>query len=340
MTFKIGDRVTMLRTGKTGTISALLKGDMYQVRLDGGLGHLPAPGHAIAPLGAAGSSAQPAPNPPSEREAPTQRDRHDTGIQLAFDPIYGGEGEPESYQLYLINGTGSQILYEIKVKTADHQRSSKFGPLEAYGKKRLDVIPYGWLNERLTVDLDVRAKVETGTGPRHYHQVKVRPKQFFGSFREVPELSRGAHLFTVFPRLEATSVADRESSGPSLRELTRAQLKKQPDKTAPAARPTSSLQARTDFNPVLDLHLEALVEDPAAVPKDKVLSTQMEHFDHFIDQALRLDIERVYIIHGLGNGILKTEIHTKLQHVPFVQKFSNDYHPKYGYGATEVVFEA
>ena len=66
----------------------------------------------------------------------------------------------------------------------------------------------------------------------------------------------------------------------------------------------------------------------------------MEHFDRFVDKALRLDVDRIYIIHGLGNGILKTEIHQKLEHVPFVRKFSNDYHPKYGYGATEVIFDS
>lgn len=341
MNFKIGDRVTMLRTGKTGTVSATLAGDMVQVRLDGGLGHLPVPVHALGPLDPDNPPASaPAPDTPSERrESARQRDTHDTGIHLAFDPQFDHAGEPERYQLYLINGTGSRILYEVKVRTADRQQASRFGPLGSYEKKVVADVPYPWLNERLSVDLDVRAVVEGGTGPRHFQQVKVRPKQFFGSYRDVPELSRQAHLFTVFPRLEAVSVADRSSSGPSLRELTRAQLKKQPPAKAAPPR-LSSLEARTAFNPVLDLHLEALVDDPAAVPRDKVLSTQMEHFDRFIDRALRLDVERVYIVHGLGNGILKTEIHAKLQHTPFVKRFTNEYHPKYGYGATEVEFES
>ncbi|WP_116124490.1 Smr/MutS family protein [Lewinella sp. IMCC34183] len=335
MTFTTGDRVTLLRTGKSGTVSAVLEKDMFQVRLDGGLGHLPVPGHAMAPLDGSSTAADtPAPDAPSERRNST----HDTGIHLAFDPIFDESGEPERYQLYLINGTGSKILYEIKVLTGERSRTSKFGPLGAYEKKSLADVPYGFLNERLAVDLDVRAVVEGGTGPRHFHQVKVRPKQFFSSYREVPELSRGAHLFTVFPHLEAVSVADR-NSGTSLRELTRAQLKKQPQSAAAPPR-LSSLEARNAFNPVLDLHLEALVEDPKAIARDKVLSTQLEHFDRFIDKALRLDVERVVIVHGLGNGILKTELHRKLEHTPFVKKFANEYHPKYGYGATEVIFES
>ena len=338
MEFKVGDRVSMMRTGNTGTISEVLDKGNYQVRLDGGMGHLPAPGHALALLDGTGPS--PAPGAKEEKIAgASQSGQHDTGVQLAFDPIFNEDGEPQNYQLYLINGTGNKILFEIKVRTADRQRSSKFGPLPAYDKKRLDLVAYAWLNEKLTIDLDVRAVVEGGTGPRHFQQVKIRPKQFFGSFRDVPELHHGAHLFVVFPRLKATSVADREAPATTLRELTRAQMKSKAEPVKSAPRPPS-MQDRGNFNPVLDLHLDALVDDPSAVPKNKVLSLQMEHFDRFVDQALRLDVERVVIVHGLGNGILKTEIHQKLEHVPFVRKFSNDYHPQYGYGATEVIFDS
>ncbi len=337
MSFRIGDRVTMLRTSKTGTISSLLGNDLFQVRLDGGLGYLPAPSHAIALVR---GDAPPAPAAaPGESVTTAQRSAHDTGVQLAFDPVYDSDGDPESYQLYLINGTGSKILYEIKIKTGETKRNSKFGPLPPYDKLKYELIPYHWLNERLTIDLDVRAAVEGGTGPRHFHQLKIKPKQFFSSYREVPELSRGAHLFTVFARVEATSVADRES-GPSLRELTRAQLKKQPEAVVPKPAPDTKLQDRTAFNETLDLHLEALVDDPTRVPKDQVLSTQLRAFDHYMDQALRLDVKQVYVIHGLGDGVLKQAVHERLKHVPFVRKFHNNYHPRYGYGATEVLFES
>ncbi len=198
MSFRIGDRVTMLRTKKTGTVSSVLGNDLFQVRLDGGLGHLPAPSHAIALI-----SGQTSPTPaaaPGKAKITSQQSTHDTGIQLAFDPVYDSEGDPESYQLYLINGTGNKILYEIKVKTGETKRNSKFGPLPPYDKLKYELIPYHWLNERLIVDLDVRAAVEGGTGPRHFHQLKVKPKQFFSSYREVPELqSRRPRLYGFCP---------------------------------------------------------------------------------------------------------------------------------------------
>ena len=66
----------------------------------------------------------------------------------------------------------------------------------------------------------------------------------------------------------------------------------------------------------------------------------MRAFDQYIDQALRLDVKQVYIIHGVGDGVLKAAIHKRLETVPFVRKFHNSYHPRYGYGATEVLFES
>ena len=117
------------------------------------------------------------------------------------------------------------------MRTGDTARFSKFGPLPAGEQLQLTKVAYHWLNERLTLDLDVRAAVEGGTGPRHYQQLKIKPKQFFSSYREVPQLSRGAHLYTVFPHIDSSSVAER-STGPSLREITRAQVKKQAATTA------------------------------------------------------------------------------------------------------------
>lgn len=332
MEFKVGDRVIMARTNKPGTISALLKQDMVQVKLDGGLGYLPAPAHALTAL--VGARLQPTviAEEQTERTTPT-----DGGIQLAFDPMYDSEGVPESYQLYLLNGSGSRILYEIKVATGDNKRAAKFGPLPAGERLKYELIPYHWLNERLTIELDVRAVVEGGTGPRNYLQLKIKPKQFFSSYREVASLSRGAHLYTVFPKISATSVAERESA-PSLRAITRAQMK-QSAQPLVATDTKASIQERIDFEDTLDLHLNVLVDDPNQVPKEKALQLQMSEFDAYMDMALRLDVKQVYVIHGVGNGVLKEEVHKRLKHVPFVRKFHNSYHPRYGYGATEVLFD-
>ncbi|MEL6142742.1 MAG: Smr/MutS family protein [Bacteroidota bacterium] len=62
----------------------------------------------------------------------------------------------------------------------------------------------------------------------------------------------------------------------------------------------------------------------------------MYYFRNYLMRARQLGVERVYIIHGLGEGKLKKAIHKELRQVEYVKSFNNNYHPKYGNGATEV----
>jgi dsDNA-specific endonuclease/ATPase MutS2 len=45
------------------------------------------------------------------------------------------------------------------------------------------------------------------------------------------------------------------------------------------------------------------------------------------------------VIHGVGTGRLREEIHEQLKHRKEVKTFVNQYHPAFGYGATEIFFE-
>ncbi|MCG7859693.1 hypothetical protein MD537_22130, partial [Flavihumibacter sediminis] len=45
------------------------------------------------------------------------------------------------------------------------------------------------------------------------------------------------------------------------------------------------------------------------------------------------------VIHGLGSGRLRDEIHSLLRLRKPVKYFVNQYHPNYGYGATEIYFQ-
>ncbi|RME96879.1 MAG: hypothetical protein D6772_11235, partial [Bacteroidetes bacterium] len=57
----------------------------------------------------------------------------------------------------------------------------------------------------------------------------------------------------------------------------------------------------------------------------------------YLDQAIRLGAERVFVIHGVGEGKLRDAIAERLRQNPQVVDFKNEYHPRYGFGATEVI---
>ena len=72
--------------------------------------------------------------------------------------------------------------------------------------------------------------------------------------------------------------------------------------------------------------------------KVEKLQLQLDHFEQYIDKAIRLGVPRIYVIHGIGKGKLKNMIASRLIQNPQIKTFKNEYHPRYGWGATEVIF--
>jgi len=87
----------------------------------------------------------------------------------------------------------------------------------------------------------------------------------------------------------------------------------------------------------IDLHANKLFKTPPPGNPSEIVKHQMQAFHRYIQEAIQLGIDRVYIIHGIGEGKLKERIHQELDRMNYIQSFKNEYHPKYGWGATEVI---
>ena len=70
--------------------------------------------------------------------------------------------------------------------------------------------------------------------------------------------------------------------------------------------------ARRDAHMEVDLHIHELVDDQSGLPDRAKLALQMEHFDRMMDIAKREKLRRIVFIHGVGQGVLRHEIHTSL----------------------------
>jgi len=94
--------------------------------------------------------------------------------------------------------------------------------------------------------------------------------------------------------------------------------------------------ARRDAHMEVDLHIHELVDDQRGLPDRAKLAIQMDHFDRMMDIAKREKLRRIVFIHGVGQGVLRHQIHTTLeQHHPDCTYRQGDPR-KYGSGATEV----
>lgn len=86
---------------------------------------------------------------------------------------------------------------------------------------------------------------------------------------------------------------------------------------------------------VIDLHLEVLLEDTRRVSPAEALQIQMGHFEAILHAAVKSSYSKLIFIHGVGNGILKSEIRKKLSDMDGVVYYDAPM-SQYGVGATEV----
>ena len=90
---------------------------------------------------------------------------------------------------------------------------------------------------------------------------------------------------------------------------------------------------------VVDLHIEKLSDDWTRLNNFEILTLQLKEFDKWYDLALAHRLPGFTVIHGVGSGKLRDEIHDILRTKREVKTFINQYHPRYGYGATEIYFQ-
>ena len=84
----------------------------------------------------------------------------------------------------------------------------------------------------------------------------------------------------------------------------------------------------------VDLHINKLVKTVRGLDNYDMLNLQIDTAKRKIEYAINKRISKVVFIHGVGEGVLKTELHYLLNQYPV--KYYDASYKKYGLGATEV----
>lgn len=100
---------------------------------------------------------------------------------------------------------------------------------------------------------------------------------------------------------------------------------------------TKGLVSMVNDEMEVDLHIEELIDSHHGMSNGEILSVQMANFKRQLNIAIRRKAKKLIIIHGVGEGRLKSEIRTDLlsNHPDF--EFHDASYRKYGYGATEII---
>lgn len=99
-------------------------------------------------------------------------------------------------------------------------------------------------------------------------------------------------------------------------------------------------KSKFKFNRTLevDLHLNQLVDHPEGLDDWQRLHTQMQHVKNCLSAAKDKKIRKIVFIHGVGTGVLKTELQNYLSTFDNISISTADFN-EYGNGATEVLIK-
>ncbi len=251
--------------------------------------------------------------------------------QFKFD---GFEDAVEKLRVYLINETPLNYRYAYTYNEGAENEHSSHGELKAFGYCFVHEIAFEDLNNALEFvtewsllekDASLAAKIEA--------EAKLKPKTYFQKLDKMQKAGEPMFtlpLFEQYPRkssAEAAPVAFDED----VRAFVQQKLSEQrilKDTTEPR---------RAVYE--LDLHIEKLVTNLKGMSNMEMLDIQLKTFRKYLDLAIARQQDAMVVIHGVGKGTLREELHEMLKHTPEVTNFTAKYHHKYGDGATEIFFK-
>lgn len=89
---------------------------------------------------------------------------------------------------------------------------------------------------------------------------------------------------------------------------------------------------------IVDLHMEKLTDSWQHMSNFEILTMQLNEFEKWYELAVANHLQSMIVIHGVGSGKLRDEIHEILKTKKEVRYFINQYDARFGYGATEIYF--
>lgn len=350
MLLAIGTRVKLRSTGDEGVITELLGNGLVSVYLEEVDMEIPTfednlerPADKLMqklPVKAKivpGKQEKQVEKPPPPLVETQYRTLKSKGLLLGFDPILAKDNSIEKYTLYLINDTLWDAIFTVTLYLNGTLKTKNNGKIAARTAQEVGTMTFNQLNDNPELDIECWKITTTGTEGQLSYTLKIKPKQFFKKSLTAPLLNRKVHLYSIFKTLEQLAPPKKQEDAEDLRHYTERNLQSLKNENLLNPYDQYNVKEFAEFIPEIDLHIERLTRNFRKMSNSEIIQLQLEHFDEFLERAIRLGVSQVFVIHGIGKGTLRDTIATRLAQNPNVKTFKNEYHPRYGWGATEVI---
>lgn len=254
------------------------------------------------------------------------------GVWLSFVPKFAmdefGDEVVELFKLHLINRTNSSYHFIYKQQFFGRNDFELKNEVLAQKDFYLHDITFESLNDNPSFVFEF-SLLQPDKKKADYFEthVKIKAKQMFQKIEEIKEKNEPTisyPLFTIYPdkaeddKIELSSLA---AKGIKIYDASKVRQHLPPARS------------------IIDLHMEKLSDNWKNMSNIEILTMQLNEFEKWYELSVAHHQPNLIVIHGVGSGRLKEEIHDILKTKKEVKYFVNQYDPRFGYGATEIFFQ-
>lgn len=256
------------------------------------------------------------------------------GLWLVFFPVFSkdvfDDDVVEELKIYLVNQTDTGLRFRFWLNYAGDPEMELQNEVLALQDFYLMNIPFEHLNDSPSFEFEF-SLITPQKSKAEYYEATYKPKgkQVFKQIEVLKQ--KGDAFFTqqLFDRYPDKTKIDTEPFvADPFSQLSKAGFKVVAGKKLPNTEPAPPS--------VLDLHIDKLTNDYRNMTAHEKLTLQLREFEKWLDKAELHYMKHLWVIHGVGSGRLKEEVHEMLKLRDNVKSFVSQYHPWYGHGATEI----
>jgi hypothetical protein len=253
------------------------------------------------------------------------------GMFLSFIPIFDkdifDDDVVEKFKINLINQTNQQYNFTYNLYLggeSDFELTNTVLPLANF---YIHDVNFEHLSDNPRFHFEFSLTVPDKKKSDFYEaSLKIKAKQLFKKIEEIQQKNEPSFSYQLFD--EYPEKIEQEKLDLSM--LENADFR--------VYNISKAAQHLPPLRSVVDLHIEKLTDDWKHLSKYEILSKQLKEFEKFYDLAVAHYQPTLTVIHGVGVGRLRDEIHAILNTKKEVKSFINQYTASYGYGATEIYF--
>lgn len=253
------------------------------------------------------------------------------GVWILFIPKFiedeFGDELVQVLKVYLLNGTNTDYQFHCTLTYLGNPVFELKNQLFQQRDFYLTDLPFEHINDSPSFYFEF-SLLKPDKRKADYHEtiLKPKPKQVFTKIEQLKKDGSSSFSFQLFETYPDKVYEEK---------LDLSKLHNSGFKVYEASKFRQYIAPSRD---TIDLHIEHITDDWQKLSSLEKLTLQLAEFEKYYELAVLHRQPYLTVIHGIGSGRLKEEIHELLKTRKEVKSFENKYLSSYGYGATIINF--